>query len=50
MEAKDMGSLGFGAQAEDHLCSIADQVVKVRGVSSDIAMRAMNRPEMPDAT
>lgn len=37
IEAKDMGSLGFGegyAQAEDHLCSIADQVVKVRGERS----------------
>lgn len=34
IEAKDFGSLGFGegyAQAEDHLCSIADQVVKARG-------------------
>ena len=32
--ARDYGSLGFGegyAQAEDHLCSIADQVVKARG-------------------
>jgi acyl-homoserine-lactone acylase len=34
IEAKDYGSLGFGegyAQAEDHLCTIADQVVKARG-------------------
>jgi acyl-homoserine-lactone acylase len=34
IEARDLGSLGFGdgyAQAEDHLCSIADQVVRVRG-------------------
>ncbi len=34
IDAKNWGSLGFGdgyAQAEDHLCSIADQVVKVRG-------------------
>jgi acyl-homoserine-lactone acylase len=32
--AKDMGSLGFGegyAFAQDHLCSLADQIVKVRG-------------------
>ena len=32
--AKNMGSLGFGegyAFAQDHLCSMADQVVKVRG-------------------
>lgn len=32
--ARDMGSLGFGegyAFAQDHLCSLADQVVKVRG-------------------
>jgi acyl-homoserine-lactone acylase len=32
--AADFGSLGFGegfAAAEDHLCSIADQVVRVRG-------------------
>lgn len=34
IEAKDFGSLGFGegyAHAEDHLCSVADQVVKARG-------------------
>ena len=32
--AKDYGSLGFGegyAFAQDHLCSLADQVVKARG-------------------
>lgn len=32
--ARDMGSLGFGeghAFAEDHLCSLADQVVRARG-------------------
>src|SRR5690606_11769513 len=32
--ADDLGSLGFGqgyAFAEDHLCTLADQVVKVRG-------------------
>jgi acyl-homoserine-lactone acylase len=56
--AKDMGSLGFGegyAFAQDHLCSLADQVVKVRGeraryfgagennrhLNSDIAFRAL---------
>jgi acyl-homoserine-lactone acylase len=34
IRAADYGSLGFGegyAQAEDHLCTIADQVVRVRG-------------------
>ncbi|MCZ6506737.1 MAG: acylase [Acidobacteria bacterium] len=34
IEASDLASLGFGegyAQAEDHLCSIADQVVRARG-------------------
>jgi acyl-homoserine-lactone acylase len=34
IEAKDLGSLGFGegyAQAEGHLCTIADQIVRVRG-------------------
>src|SRR6185436_2860388 len=62
IEAKDMGSLGFGdgyAQAEDHLCSIADQVVKVRGersryfgagrsdehLNNDVAMKALNLVE-----
>jgi acyl-homoserine-lactone acylase len=56
--AKDMGSLGFGegyAFAQDHLCSLADQVVKARGerarffgpgendrhLNSDIAIRAL---------
>jgi len=56
--AKDMGSLGFGegyAFAQDHLCSLADQVVKARGeraryfgpgennrqLNSDIAFRAL---------
>jgi hypothetical protein len=37
IEATDLGSLGFGegyAQAEDHLCTIADQVVRVRGVAA----------------
>ena len=35
--AKDYGSIGYGegyAQAEDHLCTIADQVVKARGERS----------------
>lgn len=34
IEAKDLAGLGFGegyAQAEDHLCTIADQIVRVRG-------------------
>lgn len=56
--AKDIGSLGFGegyAFAQDHLCSLADQVVKARGerarffgpgennrhLNSDIAFRAL---------
>jgi acyl-homoserine-lactone acylase len=56
--AKDFGSLGFGegyAFAQDHLCSLADQVVKVRGersryfgagernrnLNSDISFRAL---------
>ncbi len=56
--AKDMGSLGFGegyAFAQDHLCSLADQVVKARGeraryfgpgennrhLNSDLAFRAL---------
>jgi acyl-homoserine-lactone acylase len=37
VEAADLPSLGFGegyAQAEDHLCSIADQVVRARGERS----------------
>ena len=56
--AADFGSLGFGegfAAAEDHLCSIADQIVRVRGeraryfgrgdrdehLRSDVAFRAV---------
>ena len=56
--AKDMGSLGFGegyAFAQDHLCSLADQVVRARGeraryfglgannrhLNSDIAFRSL---------
>ncbi|MFN7927685.1 MAG: penicillin acylase family protein [Blastocatellia bacterium] len=56
--AKDYGSLGFGegyAFAQDHLCSLADQVVKVRGerakyfgagennrhLNSDVTMKAL---------
>lgn len=56
--ARDYGSLGFGegyAFAQDHLCSLADQVIKARGerarffgpgennrhLNSDIAMRAL---------
>src|SRR5487761_2079785 len=62
IEAKDFGGLGFGegyAQAEDHLCSIADQVVKARGerakyfgagknneyLNTDIGMKALNLVE-----
>ncbi len=56
--AKDYGSLGFGegyAFAQDHFCSLADQVIRVRGerakffgagerkrhLNSDITMRAL---------
>jgi acyl-homoserine-lactone acylase len=56
--AKDFGSLGFGegyAFAQDHLCSLADQVVRVRGeraryfgagernrnLNSDVSIRAL---------
>ncbi|MEK7833791.1 MAG: penicillin acylase family protein [Acidobacteriota bacterium] len=56
--AQDMGSLGFGegyAFAQDHLCSLADQVVKARGeraryfgagennrhLNSDVTMKAL---------
>lgn len=59
IEANDIGSLSFGegyAQAEDHLCTIADQVVKVRSersryfgagqnnvhLHSDVAMKALD--------
>ncbi|MDQ2945648.1 MAG: acylase [Acidobacteriota bacterium] len=59
IQAQDYGSLGFGegyAQAEDHLCSLADQVVKARGerakyfgpgkkdeyLRSDIGMKALD--------
>ncbi|MCZ2146598.1 MAG: acylase [Bryobacterales bacterium] len=59
IEARDFGSLGFGegyAQAEDHLCSVADQVIRARGerakyfgagkddehLRSDIAMKALD--------
>ncbi|NOT59358.1 MAG: hypothetical protein HOP19_03935, partial [Acidobacteria bacterium] len=65
--AKDYGSLGFGegyAFAQDHLCSLADQIVKVRGerakyfgagennrhVNSDITMRALGLYEQARAT
>lgn len=56
--ARDFGSLGFGegyAFAQDHLCSLADQIIKVRGerarffgagerdvhLNSDIAIKAL---------
>ena len=59
IEAKDLGGLGFGdgyAQAEDHLCSIVDQVIRVRGeraryfgagngnehLNSDVTMKALD--------
>lgn len=59
IEARNLPSLGFGdgyAQAEDHLCSLADQVIRVRGerskyfgpgrnddnLNSDITMKALN--------
>lgn len=62
IEAKDLGSLGFGegyAHAEDHVCTVADQVVKFRGeraryfgpgpdnehVTNDIAVRALRLRE-----
>src|ERR1051326_669173 len=62
VQARDFGSLGFGegyAQAEDHLCTVADQVVKARGERSkyfgagnndehlrnDIAMKALGMVE-----
>jgi acyl-homoserine-lactone acylase len=58
IEAANLGSLGFGegyAQAEDHLCTIAEQVVEARGerakyfgrgerdrhVNSDIVVKAL---------
>lgn len=57
--AKDIGSLGFGegyAFAQDHLCSLADQVIKARGerakymgagekdqhLSNDVGYRALD--------
>jgi len=62
IQAKDYGSLGFGegyAQAEDYLCTVADQVVKARGeraryfgrgkddeyLGNDIAMKALGMVE-----
>lgn len=64
--AKDMGSLGFGegyAFAQDHLCSLADQVVKARGerarffgvgennrhLNSDVTMKALGIYEQAKA-
>lgn len=61
--AKDFGSLGFGegyAFAQDHLCSLADQIVLARGersrffgpgekdahVLSDVAMKALQVAEL----
>jgi acyl-homoserine-lactone acylase len=65
--AADVGSLGFGegyAQAEDHLCTIADQVVRGRGerakyfgrgegdrhLLSDIAAKAIVARESADSS
>lgn len=62
IEAAELGSLGFGegyAQAEDHLCSIADRVVRARGeraryfgrgggdrhLVSDLTVRALRVPD-----
>ncbi|MFQ5740491.1 MAG: acylase [Acidobacteriota bacterium] len=62
IKARDIGSLGFGegyALAQDHLCSVADQVVKVRGeraryfgagendryLSSDVGFKALEMVE-----
>lgn len=59
IQAADFGSLGFGegyAQAEDHLCTVADQIVKARGeraryfgagkndehLRNDVAMKALD--------
>jgi acyl-homoserine-lactone acylase len=66
VQAADLPSLGFGegyAQAEDHLCTIADQIVLARGerathygrgdsdrhLISDIAMRALRLREGAEA-
>jgi acyl-homoserine-lactone acylase len=49
IEAKDLASLGFGdgyAQAEDHLCSIADQVIKVRGERARYFGEGRNREHL----
>lgn len=64
--ASDMGGLGFGegyAFAQDHLCSLADQVVKARGerskyfgagennrhLNSDVTMKALGLYEQAKA-
>lgn len=64
--AKDYGSLGFGegyAFAQDHLCSLADQVIKVRGerarffgvgennkhLNSDVTMKALGLYEQAES-
>ncbi len=65
IEAADLPSLGFGdgyAQAEDHLCSIADQLLRVRGerarylgrgeadrhLNSDVLMRGLQTLDRAD--
>ena len=67
IQAADLPSLGFGegyAQAEDHLCTIADQVVRGRGerstyfgrgegdrhLTSDIVVKALLARESADDT
>ncbi len=64
--AKDYASLGFGegyAFAQDHLCSLADQVIKVRGerarffgagennkhLNSDVTMKALGLYEQAES-
>ena len=63
IRADDLASLGFGegyAQAEDHLCTLADQVIKARGerarffgrgdddahLWNDVVMRGLRVPEL----
>ena len=67
IQAADLPSLGFGegyAQAEDHLCTIADQVVRGRGerskyfgrgegdrhLTSDVVVKALRAREGADDT
>jgi acyl-homoserine lactone acylase PvdQ len=67
IEATNLASLGFGegyAQAEDHLCAIAEQVIEARGqrakyfgrgprdayLNSDIFVKALRVPSVRMAT